>query len=242
MHNGNMYKVQWNSSFAVCRMPTIWKEIYATNIYKLKYFCKAQTALNKKKQQQFHDNKTVQICECNCACAKWSMYTWNSYEVEYVIVNTYLLLRSLKTVGKKEFFSLVLLDLTLLYLWPEGRSVNRSCWGWVEALRMEAALLWTLRCRCSAEKAVESWWSSLQPLTLSAGVCGPQQKCCRTTRWYSRSRCSQQCSCRSCWGSQAMCQTSSASSENTAAVGPSLPAVWCWVTKRGRRWSGRPGI
>ena len=111
-------------------------------------------------------NLWVQLCK---------MYTWNSCEVEYVIVNTYLLWRSLKAVGKKEFFSLVLLDLTLLYLWPEGRSVNRSCWGWVEALRMEAALLWTLRCRCSAEKAVESWWSSLQPLTLSAGVCGAQQ-------------------------------------------------------------------
>ena len=39
--------------------------------------------------------------------------------------------------------SLAVLDLTLLYLWPEGRSVNRPCWGWVGSLRIEAALLWT---------------------------------------------------------------------------------------------------
>ena len=46
--------------------------------------------------------------------------------------------------GQKECFSLVVLGLTLVYLWPEGRSVNRPCWEWVGSLRMEAAILWTL--------------------------------------------------------------------------------------------------
>ena len=58
--------------------------------------------------------------------------------------NSYLLFRSLMAVGKKEFFSLVGLDLTPLYLQNEGRSVNSPCWGWVGASRMEVTLLWTL--------------------------------------------------------------------------------------------------
>ena len=57
-------------------------------------------------------------------------------------------------MGKKEFFSLVVLDLTLLYLQPEGRSVlgvGRVLLGWSQ-----------LSCghcggRGSAERAVESW-------------------------------------------------------------------------------------
>ncbi|MCI4387673.1 hypothetical protein PGIGA_G00076990 [Pangasianodon gigas] len=47
--------------------------------------------------------------------------------------------------GKKEFLSLEVLHFTLLYLRPEGRSVNSPYCGWVGSLRMEAALLWTLR-------------------------------------------------------------------------------------------------
>ena len=47
-------------------------------------------------------------------------------------------------MGKKEFFSVVVLELTLRYLWPESRSVNHPCWGWVGSLRMEATVLWTL--------------------------------------------------------------------------------------------------
>ena len=46
-------------------------------------------------------------------------------------VNSYLLFRGLIAVRKKEFFSLVDLVLRLLYLQPEGRSVNSLCWGWV---------------------------------------------------------------------------------------------------------------
>ena len=34
--------------------------------------------------------------------------------------------------------------------------------------------------RCSAERTVESWWSSLQSLQLFAGVCSPKQNCCHT--------------------------------------------------------------
>ena len=49
------------------------------------------------------------------------------------------------TVGKKEFFSVAVLDLTLLYLQPEGGGVNSLSWGWVESLRMEAALRWNLQ-------------------------------------------------------------------------------------------------
>ena len=32
-------------------------------------------------------------------------------------------------VGKEEFFSLVVLDLSLLYPRPEGRSMSSPCWG-----------------------------------------------------------------------------------------------------------------
>ena len=60
-----------------------------------------------------------------------------------MIVNSYLLVGSLMAVEKKESFSLVVLDLTPLYLQPEGRSGNSPCWGWVGSLRMEAALLRT---------------------------------------------------------------------------------------------------
>ena len=41
---------------------------------------------------------------------------------------------------KEIIFTLVVLDLTLLYLQPEGRSVNRPCWGWVGSLRVETAV------------------------------------------------------------------------------------------------------
>ena len=38
----------------------------------------------------------------------------------------------------------------------------------------------------------------MQTNTLALCVCGPKQKCCHTRQGYSRSRCSQKCSCRSC--------------------------------------------
>ena len=59
-------------------------------------------------------------------------------------INSYLLLRSLMAVGQKEFYSLEVLDLKLLYLRPEGINQESPYWGWVGSLRMEAALLWTL--------------------------------------------------------------------------------------------------
>ena len=73
-----------------------------------------------------------------------------------MIVNAYLLFRSLMAAGKKEFFSLVVLDVTPLYLWPEGRSVR--------SLRMEAAFLWTLsKCMCFSRsnrlRTTEYSWS-----------------------------------------------------------------------------------
>lgn len=62
-----------------------------------------------------------------------------------MVANSYRLFRSLMAAGKKEFFSLEVLHFTLLYLRPEGRSVNSPWWGWEGSLRMEATLLVTLR-------------------------------------------------------------------------------------------------
>ena len=68
---------------------------------------------------------------------------------------------SLMAAGKREFFSLVVLDLKPLDFWPKGSSVNSPCWGWVGSLRMEASLLWTCCGRCSAVRALEFWWSAV---------------------------------------------------------------------------------
>ena len=58
---------------------------------------------------------TIKQCKCglcNYACAIWQQ-SGELYEVD-VIVNSYTLYRSLMAVGKKEFFSLVVLDFTLM--------------------------------------------------------------------------------------------------------------------------------
>ena len=60
----------------------------------------------------------MQICMCK------NVKSWDNYEVEYGIVNSYLLFRSLMAVEMKEFISLVVLDSALLYCWPEGSAVN----------------------------------------------------------------------------------------------------------------------
>ena len=119
-------------------------------------------------------------------------------------------------VGKKEFLSLVVLHFTLLYLRPEGKSVNSPCWAVLMILFLS--------------------------LPLSAGVCGPWQWHCRTTQWCNWSRCSQQRSCSNSRWSQLTCETSWASLKNTAAVEPSSPSLWCSLSRWGPRWCAPPGI
>ena len=82
----------------------------------------------------------VHVCHLKMECKQSGQLN----EVD-VIANSYPLFRSLMAVEKKELFSLLVLDLTLLYLWPEGRSVSSPCSGWLESLRMEETLLWTLQ-------------------------------------------------------------------------------------------------
>lgn len=74
-----------------------------------------------------------------------------------MIVNYYLLFRSLMAVGENEFFSQVGLDFTVLYLRPEGRSENSPCWGLVGLWRWRLLSCGLCGGKCSAQRAVESW-------------------------------------------------------------------------------------
>ncbi len=85
------------------------------------------------------------INKCEKLSCSSSVYIF--YEICETIlwVSTGYPFKSLMSEGKKEFLKMEVLRFTLLYLRPEGRSVNGPCCGWVGSLRMEAALLWTLR-------------------------------------------------------------------------------------------------
>lgn len=88
----------------------------------------------------------------NCVCAIFSKQLWSFIvsnqickQVTDEVVHDYQsfqLFRSLMGEGgETESFSPESLHIKILYLWPEGRNVNSSCWGWVGSLRVEAALL-----------------------------------------------------------------------------------------------------
>ena len=119
-------------------------------------------------------------CEpCNNACAIWKYkQSGQLYEID-VIVYSYLLVRSLIAVGKKEFFSLVLLDLTPLYIRPEGSSVISPSWGGRGS--------WGCR-RLRSIAVVLPYYTVIQLVKMLSTMHH-----------------------RGCWGSQATCQTSSAS-------------------------------